>query len=450
MLRFLRYSLLILCAFIACESFAQVNTWRDVYKVKKKDTIYGIARMYGITIQELMDANPEMKADDYKLKKGTMVFIPFEKKPEPPKPVQVERKAKTVPGQTLRVGVMLPLHDNDGDGKRMTEYYRGLLVGCDSLRQSGINTEVHAWNVPIDADIRTTLLNEECKNLDIIFGPLYTRQVNDIAEFCRRNEIKLVIPFSTSANDVKTNPQVYQVYENGIAVAQHSIDAYLNRFTDCNPVIIDCNDTTSNKGVFTFELRKELEKRGIEYHITNLKSSEQMFAKAFSTEKRNMVMLNTGRSQELNLVFRRLNELRMTNPSIQISMFGYPEWISYEPTFRELYHRYDAYVPTTYYYYKALTRIAQFERNYQRWFGVKLQDQYIPRFALTGYDHAQFFLRGLFEKGSAFQGIKGESTYKPLQTPLHFQRTKEGGGMQNIAFRLMHYRDNKVIETISY
>ena len=47
-----------------------------------------------------------------------------------------------VMSQTLKVGVMLPLHDVNGDGRRMVEYYRGLLMGCDSLKRTGMSIEV--------------------------------------------------------------------------------------------------------------------------------------------------------------------------------------------------------------------------------------------------------------------------------------------------------------------
>ena len=58
---------------------AQTTKWRDMYKVKKKDTIFGIANKYGISIKELMDANPEMKVEGYKLKKDDFIFIPYTK-----------------------------------------------------------------------------------------------------------------------------------------------------------------------------------------------------------------------------------------------------------------------------------------------------------------------------------------------------------------------------------
>ena len=48
--RLLRYILLpmLLMACAVCD--AQINNWQDLYKAKKKDTIYGIAHKYGITL----------------------------------------------------------------------------------------------------------------------------------------------------------------------------------------------------------------------------------------------------------------------------------------------------------------------------------------------------------------------------------------------------------------
>ena len=89
----------------------------------------------------------------------------------------------------IRVGVMLPLHNQDGDGKRMVEYYRGILLALNQLKSEGITTDVHAWNVPKGADIRATLLEPNASKLDVIFGPLYSEQVKPLADFCRTYDI---------------------------------------------------------------------------------------------------------------------------------------------------------------------------------------------------------------------------------------------------------------------
>ena len=170
----MRYFLLLVGLLLSVSIGAQTIKWRDIYTVKKKDTIFGIANKYGLSLPELMDANPEMKREGYMLQKGATLFIPYAKDQKNPNQVNGQKsgngamvqKTATAPATSkaavarnaVKVGVMLPLHNVDGDGKRMVEYYRGLLLACETLKQQGADIDVHAWNVPIDADIRKTLL----------------------------------------------------------------------------------------------------------------------------------------------------------------------------------------------------------------------------------------------------------------------------------------------------
>ena len=443
---------LCLCALVfAAAVSAQTMKYQDLYKVKKKDTIYGIAKKYNITIDQLISANPDMQKPDYTLHKGDQLVIPAPVTTTP-QPVQSTQQPATPAvkksSSAVRIGVMLPLHNVDGDGQRMVEYYRGILMACDSLKAQGISTDVKAWNVPIDANVQQTLADNNAKDCDIIFGPLYTKQVMSMGDFCRRNNIKLVIPFSISGNDVASNDHIMQVYQSPQLQNELAVNAFVERFKGCHAVIVDCNDTTSRKGMFTSALRKRMEVAGIGYSITNLKSSEAMFAKAFDASKQNVVVLNTGRSPELNVTLAKLNGLKVTAPAMRISLFGYTEWLMYTKVYLEYYHRYDTYIPTSFYYNPLASRTANLERSYRRWFKSDMR-QALPRFAITGYDHAQFFIRGLHKYGGKFTGTSQQSTYTPLQTPLKFKFV-QGGGMQNSAFMLIHYKTNHTMESISY
>lgn len=452
MRRFFRYCLFSCFFLLPALSFGQTTKWQDIYKVKKKDTVYGIAKKYNITPEELMKANPAIPQADYKLKKGEELFIPYPVKTASATAASTAKDTKKVEAKkssALRVGIMLPLHDEDGDGRRMVEYYRGFLMACDSLRAKGISTDVYAWNVTADADIRMTLLDDNAKKCDMIFGPLYTSQLKMLGDFCRANDIKLIVPFSISGNEVEANPHIYQVYQSAEVLNERAIKAFTERFPDCHPVFIDCNDTTSNKGSFTFGLRKQLEAKGIAYSITNLKSSEAYFAKAFSTSKRNVVILNTGRSPQLNVAFAKLDGLCATNPGIRVSMFGYTEWLMYTKVYLNYFYKYDTYIPTTFYYNALSEQTEAFESSYRKWFKSDMQTA-LPRFALTGYDHACFFIGGEHARGKSFRGTKGQSTYRPLQTPLKFEYASPNGGMRNNAFMLVHYMSSRRIESISY
>ena len=61
-----------------------------------------------------------------------------------PQTLKGQLSASDMRKRALRVGVMLPLHDVNGDGRRMVEYYRGFLMACDSLKMEGISIDVSA------------------------------------------------------------------------------------------------------------------------------------------------------------------------------------------------------------------------------------------------------------------------------------------------------------------
>lgn len=452
MVRNARYFLMLCALWLCVGVMAQTTKWRDIYTVKKKDTVFGIANKYGLTLPELMEANPEMKQEGYVLKKGATLFIPFEGKAKPTvaptavkTTVSTPQKAQTT---SVKIGVMLPLHDVDGDGKRMVEYYRGILMACDQLKKKGVSTEVRAWNVPIDADIRVTLAKEGASNCDLIFGPLYSKQVAPLSEFCKANGIKMVIPFSITGDDVDRNKQIFQVYQSPDVLNDAAIKAFLNRFSNVHPIFVDCNDSTSRKGNFTFGLRKQLENKKISYSITNVNSSIEQFAKAFVPSKQNVVILNTGRMPQLTQVLNKLDEFDAKYPGAIISLFGYTEWLMYAKYHLDRFYKYDTYIPSTFYYNANSAETQALERSYQQWFHQPMLEA-MPRFALTGYDHAMFFIPGVHAQGKDFAGTGRMQNGKPVQTPLRFVKTSKGG-CRNTCFQLIHYTFNKKIEAVNY
>ena len=50
--------MLTMLSFVVESAMAQVQKYKELHKVKRKETIFGIARENGITIDELIEANP--------------------------------------------------------------------------------------------------------------------------------------------------------------------------------------------------------------------------------------------------------------------------------------------------------------------------------------------------------------------------------------------------------
>ena len=117
---------------------------KDMHKVKRKETIFSVSREYGISEQELIAANPELKKG---MKKGQFLCIPYPvattvqptQKEDPyaipPSNSELFRKSKETPQKlsTIKAALLLPFQED----KRMVEYYEGFLMAVDSLKRTG-------------------------------------------------------------------------------------------------------------------------------------------------------------------------------------------------------------------------------------------------------------------------------------------------------------------------
>ena len=68
------------------------------YKVKRKETLWGIAHAHGLTVEELVQANPEMQEPGYALKRGSIIRIPTVASPT------ASGKTNAVTGKTVMSG----------------------------------------------------------------------------------------------------------------------------------------------------------------------------------------------------------------------------------------------------------------------------------------------------------------------------------------------------------
>ena len=167
------------------------------HKVKKKETLYGIATDNGLTVDQLIAANPGMEKPGFQLKKGDIIRVPVMEQGD------VRQRA-------IRLGLMLPLNDDGNDGKRMVEYYRGVLMACDSLKKEGISVDVKAWNLSENTNLQTILSDPQAASRDMIIGPFYEKFVSELSAFAKSHKIKLVVPFSIHAQEIYSNPYLFQ------------------------------------------------------------------------------------------------------------------------------------------------------------------------------------------------------------------------------------------------
>ena len=117
-----------------------VRTAPAEHKVKKGETLWSISRAYGITVDELIAANPEMKEVGYKLKKGRTIAIPANQ------PATAAPAPKGL--AAVNISVVLPLQEGGVVAARSAEYVRGMLLAVQQLKKQGRSVRVHVYEEP--------------------------------------------------------------------------------------------------------------------------------------------------------------------------------------------------------------------------------------------------------------------------------------------------------------
>lgn len=164
---------------------------------------------------------------------------------------------------TIKAAVMLPFM-TDGKGNRdeqtrMVEYYEGFLMAVDSLKEKGVSIDLYSYDTHNNtSSIKNILDRSELKSMDIIFGPAYPDQVKPVAEFAKKNNIRLVVPFTSKGNEVFSNPAIYQINTPQSYLYSEVYEHFTRKFTTANVIFLDAEDGDKDKVDFIKGLKEEL------------------------------------------------------------------------------------------------------------------------------------------------------------------------------------------------
>ena len=421
---------------------------KEMHKVARKETVFSIARMYGITEQELLDANPEIK-DAKKLKKGKLLCIPYPKIQEAEKQKEVKEPTNSELFEQnrkadhnismIKAALILPfIAEGKGntESERMVEYYQGFLMAVDSLKRTGTSIDLYTYDSGSTvASVNAILVKPEMKNMDIIFGPLYTEQIKPMAEFANKNHIRLVIPFTSRDNTVYRNPDIYQINTPQSYLYSEVYDHFTRQFPKSHVIFLNAKTGTEDKADFINGLREELKSKQIPFtNLDESATSEQMQA-ALQKDRANVFIPTSGSNTVLITTLPQLSA--MVNDSIykekihaEVHLFGYPEWQTYTKDHLSAFFELDTYFYTSFYTNNLLAAPRNFTSSFRRWYGKDVEERY-PKYGMLGFDTGFFFLKGLSRYGSALEKNLDKLNLTPIQTGFKFDRVNNWGGFIN-------------------
>lgn len=434
---------------------------RDMHKVKRKETVFSISREYGISEAELVAANPELKGET-KIKRGTYLCIPYPKaqveQSMNPQDIPTdselfsENKKATERYTTIKAAIILPFLDgvSKSESARMVEYYEGLLMAVDSLKRKGTSIDLYTYNSgPESSSLNALLGKSEMKDMDIIFGPLYQQHIKPLADFAKKHDTRLVIPFTSKDNTVFQNPAVYQINTPQSYLYSEVYDHFVRQFPNANVIFIEASQGTKDKAEFIKGLKDELRNRAIPMKSLKEDVTAASLKTVLRADRENIFIPTSGSNLTLNNILPQLTMLVREQPDSRIHLFGYPEWQTYTKDHLEAFFELDTYFYSSFYTNNLLPAAINFTKNYRRWYGKDMDERY-PKFGMLGFDTGYFFLRGLSRYGSAFEKNMQELDLVPIQTGFKFQRVNNWGGFINKKVFFVHFTKNYELVKLDY
>ena len=311
------------------------------YTIQKKETMYRICRKFNISSHELLKLNPKLKEG---LKAGMVIRIPVQTEEnvttETVTATLSEKDANALLSEpkniehvnSVKVVLLLPFMTNQAapsaETQRFIEYYEGLLLAVDSLKNTGCSVDLSVYDTGNGTKKLKEIMKEDAlKEANLIIGAVQNDQIGPVAEFAQKNNIKYVIPFTSKNDDVLSNAYVYQVNTPHSYLYAKAAQGGCDLFAEDNIILLNIR-AGKDKAEFIKTFKAEMKQRNIPFREINY-NGETLTADIealLKADKRNIIVPTSGTQETLNKIKSPLRILAETKPEYGLTLFGYPEW----------------------------------------------------------------------------------------------------------------------------
>lgn len=455
--------------------------------VTKGESIYGIARQHGLTMDELVSLNPSAKdgikpgmrlrlqedSASGKDKIDRITEEPDLSETEPTFDVtSVEVDSVTtfptdslvaaaapddsitsidIPDREMNVAIILPFllnEDNIGRQTQLyTEFYKGFLLAADSLNLPGRTPiRLHAYDSAANLDtVRALMRRPEMETMDLIVAPDNAPQLEAITQSVEKNTLVLNV-FAVKDSSYISVPGMVQTNIPHDEMYNHAIDGFMDHYPSATPVFISRMGGKNDKEEFTDLLKERLSMAGRIYKTINFDGYlADADLEEFDPDTNSFVFIPvSGSRDEFSRMLHAVKALkgRALNPD-SVQMFGYPEWA----TFRGAQFDEICDLNTTIY-----SRYSPVEQDpdairvneaFRAAYGEGMLDKQMPVLGILGFDTGTMVIEGL--RTLAGTG-NFPTSFSGIQSGIRLEKAGENGGLFNNALFIITYRSGGLIE----
>lgn len=351
--------------------------------VKPKETIYGISKQYNITKEDLLRANP-------KLENGLMIGDTILITSSSPQPTTTPTDNNAIVQKaTYRIAYMLPFSaeedKNSTNIDRFIEFYRGSLLAMEKIKEQGISLEVYTFDTQLGtAKINDILKNGIPKTVDMIIGPAYPEQVAIVADYAKKNNVIQIVPFTSQISNSDRFALQYQFNPSSADLDKAIINNILDKHRTDNVFIVNFASQNSKSYHLPERLEKALKSNSIKYTKLKANSLTADNISALNRNANNLIVLSSCSTQEFkDFVGAVSADNKNYTFVVENDIFNYAK------ADKSLKNK--NFV--TYSLFNA-TPEDKYLNAYSRYFTVRTQ-QSTPNYDLLGYDITLYFCKAL-------------------------------------------------------
>lgn len=469
----------------------------QLHKVVRGETLYSLAKQHNLTVEELREANPHIKKG---LKAGQLIEIPIKvavvEKPVPqpipqptPQPAtsvaQVEIVASQVEqsqtetiveqptvepvsfrtlkqGDRAEVALMLPLGSEEQPSQNYLDFYRGFLMGLDSVRMAGHSVNLSLYNTAHDYNrVASIVASGALEKADLVVGPVYEDELIPVATALQKRATPIVSPLAnltqTTSNSVfQMSPspatkleKVRGLFDGSKRVVIISTDSVDKEFdAEVRGMLRDTSYVVEHKYIYEHpsiiekreKEREKMREAGLEVEDTPSPSDMSPLLRG---EEPTVIVITANNEVEVDRILAAIASanIALTARSqrvVPFVVFGNNRWNRYRNIDRAILFSNNVTMLSTYHARRSEPIIRAFDKRFVEEFGT------LPSlYAYRGYDAAVVFIKSLY--GTMETGLEGVHA-KPLLTPYTFEMSTNGLRINNQWIKV-NYNSNFTITT---
>ncbi len=465
-----------------------------VHKVMKGETLYSLAKMNGLSVEELQAANPHIRKG---LKAGQLIDIPqrgaatepLQGETTPnltPAPTQTEsvklveepstEQAAVAPAldaqplfRTLKaedraeVALLLPLGSEEKPAQNYLDFYRGFLIGLDSVRMAGHSVNLSLYNTKHDYNrVAEIIASGALERSNLVVGPIYEDELIPVATALQGKNIPVVSPlanltqsvgghiFQMSPSQNSKLEKVRSMFDGSKRVVIISTDNIDKEFdAEVRSMLRDTSYVVEHKYIYEHpsiiekreKEREKMREQGLEVDDTPSPSDMSPLLRG---EQPTVVVITANNEIEVDRILAAIASanIALTARSqrvVPFVVFGNNRWNRYRNIDRAILFTNNVTMLSTYHARRSEPKIKAFDKRFVEEFNA------LPSlYAYRGYDAAVVFVKSLY--GAIETGLEG-AHLMPLLTPYAFESNPATGVRINNQWIKVNYNSNFTITT---